>query len=195
MNGDDADREVLAFGFWLLAFGFWLLAFSIGSLVVRGEDLEPKSQLPRAKSQNRAITTQADGNESKYIPNNLGLIQAKEGAKMRRLFTTWAVALVCIAMQGIGKAQSLPSGSYQQSCKNVDVRDGVLTANCQDTEGKWEATQLRDFQSCGGDIINDNGALLRAERGAARVVVSPPVYEASPQRFLHADMPGHPRER
>src|ERR1051326_6110405 len=81
MNGDDADREVLAFGFWLLAFGFWLLAFGIGSLVVRGEDLEPKSQLPRAKSQNRAITTQADGNESKYIPNNLGLIQAKRGQR------------------------------------------------------------------------------------------------------------------
>jgi hypothetical protein len=78
---------------------------------------------------------------------------------MRRLITSWAIALVCIAVQGIGRAQSVPSGSYQQSCKNIDVRDEVLTANCQDTDGKWEATQLRDYRNCGGDIMNDNGAL------------------------------------
>jgi hypothetical protein len=78
---------------------------------------------------------------------------------MRRLITSWAIALVCIAVQGIGRAQSVPSGSYQQSCKNIDVRDEVLTANCQDTDGKWEATQLRDYRSCGSDIMNDNGAL------------------------------------
>jgi hypothetical protein len=78
---------------------------------------------------------------------------------MRRLITSWAIALVCIAVQGVGRAQSVPSGSYQQSCKNIDVRDEVLTANCQDTDGKWEATQLRDYRSCGSDIMNDNGAL------------------------------------
>jgi len=78
---------------------------------------------------------------------------------MRRLITSWAIALVCIAIQGIGRAQSVPSGSYQQSCKNIGMRDEVLTANCQDSDGKWEATQLRDYRSCGGDIMNDNGAL------------------------------------
>jgi hypothetical protein len=39
------------------------------------------------------------------------------------------------------------------------VRGDVLTANCQDSDGKWEATQLRDYRNCGGDIMNDNGAL------------------------------------
>ena len=78
---------------------------------------------------------------------------------MRHLITRWAIALVCIAIQGLGRAQSIPSGSYQQSCRNVGVRDEVLTANCQDSDGKWEATQLRDYRSCGGDIMNDNGAL------------------------------------
>jgi CVNH domain len=56
-------------------------------------------------------------------------------------------------------AQSVPSGSYQQTCKNIDVLNDVLTANCQDRDGKWEATQLRDYRSCGSDIMNDNGAL------------------------------------
>jgi hypothetical protein len=95
---------------------------------------------------------------------------------MRRLITSWAIALVCIAVQGIGRAQSVPSGSYQQSCKNIDVRDEVLTANCQDTDGKWEATQLRDYRSCGSDIMNDNGALRCSN--TAPVSNYPPGYQA-----------------
>src|SRR5215467_9276567 len=91
---------------------------------------------------------------------------------MRRLVITWAVTLVCIVIQGIGRAQSIPSGSYQQSCKNIGVRDEVLTANCQDMEGKWEATQLRDYRSCG---------------------LSAQLPGGHSQRFLHAVLPGNPR--
>ena len=78
---------------------------------------------------------------------------------MRRLVITCAITLLCLGIQGIGWAQSIPSGSYQQSCKNIGVLDEVLSANCQDSDGKWEATQLRDYRNCGGDIMNDNGAL------------------------------------
>lgn len=86
---------------------------------------------------------------------------------MRRLMMSAAVALSFIAIQGRAcMAQSVPSGSYQQSCKNVDVRGDVLTANCQDADGRMEATQLRDYRSCGSDIVNDNGA-LRCGAGAA----------------------------
>ena len=88
---------------------------------------------------------------------------------MRGMVASWAIALLCIAIQGIGQAQSVPSGSYQQSCRNVGIQDNMLTANCQDSDGKWEATQLRDFQSCGGDIMNDNGALRCAANGSAPV--------------------------
>lgn len=78
---------------------------------------------------------------------------------MHRLVMNGAIALACIAAQGIGRAQAIPSGSYQQSCRNISVGGEVLSANCQDASGRWEATQLRDYQSCGGDIMNDNGAL------------------------------------
>ena len=78
---------------------------------------------------------------------------------MRRFLMHWAIGLVLLAIQGIAGAQSVPSGSYQQTCKNIDVRNDVLVANCQDMDGKWEATQLRDYRSCGSDIMNDNGAL------------------------------------
>jgi hypothetical protein len=79
---------------------------------------------------------------------------------MRRLIMSAAVALSFIAIQGSAcMAQSVPSGSYQSSCKNIDVRGEVLSANCQDADGKWEATLLRDYRGCGSDIVNDNGAL------------------------------------
>jgi hypothetical protein len=78
---------------------------------------------------------------------------------MRRLITSWTFGLALLAIQGAAMAQSVPTGSYQQTCKNVDVRNDVLIANCQDMDGKWEATQLRDYRSCGSDIMNDNGAL------------------------------------
>lgn len=58
-----------------------------------------------------------------------------------------------------GWAQTVPSGSYQQTCKDIGVRNDVLTARCQDTGGSWRDTQLRDVSSCSGDVFNDNGAL------------------------------------
>jgi hypothetical protein len=79
---------------------------------------------------------------------------------MRRLIMCAAVALSWIAIEGSAcMAQSFPSGSYQQTCKNIAVEGEVLVANCQDVNGRWEATQLRDYRSCGSDIANDNGAL------------------------------------
>ncbi|MGC2694551.1 MAG: CVNH domain-containing protein [Candidatus Angelobacter sp.] len=78
----------------------------------------------------------------------------------RRLMMSAAVALTFIAIQGSAcMAQSIPSGSYQQTCKNIELRGDVLAANCQDADGRWEATQLRDYRTCGSDITNDNGAL------------------------------------
>jgi CVNH domain-containing protein len=78
---------------------------------------------------------------------------------MRRLMMSWAIGLVWIGIHGTAMAQSVPSGSYQSSCRNISLQGDVLVANCQDADGKWEATQLRDYRSCGSDIMNDNGAL------------------------------------
>lgn len=79
---------------------------------------------------------------------------------MRRLIMSAVIALSFVVIQGSAcMAQSIPSGSYQSSCKNIDARGEVLSANCQDADGRWEATLLRDYRSCGNDIVNDNGAL------------------------------------
>jgi hypothetical protein len=90
----------------------------------------------------------------------MGTAKRKRRKKMRRFILSLAVALGFIAIQGSAcMAQSVPTGSYQSSCKNIDVRGEVLSANCQDADGRWEATLLRDYRSCGSDIMNDNGAL------------------------------------
>ena len=56
-------------------------------------------------------------------------------------------------------AQSAPGGSYQQTCRNIGVRGSTLSAECQNTGGGWQSTQLRDYNRCNGEIQNINGNL------------------------------------
>lgn len=56
-------------------------------------------------------------------------------------------------------AQSAPGGSYQQTCRNIGVRGSTLSAECQNTGGGWQSTQLRDYDRCRGEIQNINGSL------------------------------------
>jgi hypothetical protein len=79
---------------------------------------------------------------------------------MRGILRSSVAALMFILGLGISSnAQSNPPGSYQQTCRNIDVHDNILSANCQDSNGRWQSALLRDVQSCRSDIINDDGAL------------------------------------
>ncbi|KQW72684.1 hypothetical protein ASE17_05235 [Phenylobacterium sp. Root77] len=60
---------------------------------------------------------------------------------------------------GGGGWGQLPSGSYQQSCRDARVSGGTLTASCQDARGRWNYSTL-NFRDCRGDIGNDNGRLV-----------------------------------
>ena len=56
-------------------------------------------------------------------------------------------------------AQVIPSGSYQQSCTNIRVRGGQLTARCTNPQGVAVRSSIA-LNSCrGGDIVNSNGQL------------------------------------
>jgi hypothetical protein len=54
----------------------------------------------------------------------------------------------------------LPPGSYQQTCQNISVDGDRLRARCMDTNNNWHDTDLRDYQSCRGEITNNNGRLI-----------------------------------
>jgi hypothetical protein len=65
-----------------------------------------------------------------------------------------------------GIAQSIPPGSYQQTCTDINVVNGsTLAARCQDTSGNWRSTRLTNIQDCSGEIVNDNGSLRCGKNG------------------------------
>ncbi len=91
-----------------------------------------------------------------------------------RILKSGAAAVMFVIGLGIASnAQSNPPGSYQQTCRNIDFHDDVMSANCQDSTGRWQSTQLRDVQSCRSDIINDDGA-LRCSRSGGGVAAGLP---------------------
>jgi hypothetical protein len=53
----------------------------------------------------------------------------------------------------------VPDGSYQATCNSIVVAQGVLTANCQTANGRWQQTTLERYRGCRGDIQNENGNL------------------------------------
>ena len=52
-----------------------------------------------------------------------------------------------------------PRGSYRDTCRRINVEARTLEAECQDRYGRWRYTELDNFQSCRGDIYNQNGIL------------------------------------
>ena len=50
---------------------------------------------------------------------------------MRRSWMLAIAATFALGLGGLANAQSIPPGSYQQTCKNVDFRGDTLAANCK----------------------------------------------------------------
>jgi hypothetical protein len=91
---------------------------------------------------------------------------------MRKLFLASATAAVLVASGGIALAQSRPpqgalqaqapastgAGSYQQSCRNIRMSNGQLSAECADAGGRFRSSAIA-YTQCRGDIGNNNGML------------------------------------
>ncbi|SCW78252.1 CVNH domain-containing protein [Ancylobacter rudongensis] len=76
-------------------------------------------------------------------------------------------------MVGSASAQSVPAGSYLESCREVRDVAGWLKASCRDRAGRWvDATMAIAWCAPGNDIVNDNGRLVCG--GAARLAPPPP---------------------
>ena len=81
---------------------------------------------------------------------------------MFRLLTGSLLALALTVAIAPVTAQAQPSGSYQQSCRNIRERsNGMLVALCPTTDGRLVRTEI-DPDSCRArsrDIANLNGQL------------------------------------
>jgi len=76
-----------------------------------------------------------------------------------RYISALAVAVLALVFGIATPAVAQPGGSYQQTCRNIGVRGSTLYAECQNTGGGWQSTQLRDYNRCRGEIQNINGSL------------------------------------
>jgi hypothetical protein len=72
-------------------------------------------------------------------------------------FLAIIILLGCAA--GLSAAQEAkPEGSYQQTCSDISVKKGTLSAKCQDTKGKSHSAKLSHYEKC-SDIANKDGKL------------------------------------
>jgi hypothetical protein len=55
--------------------------------------------------------------------------------------------------------RSVPSGTYSQTCRQIYVQGDTLRAQCQTRDGRWNWTQLNDWDSCRSGIVNLDGQL------------------------------------
>jgi hypothetical protein len=79
---------------------------------------------------------------------------------------------------GFGAPAFAQAGSYQRSCRTYSSQNGVLTAECADTQGRYHQSTLNTGQ-CRGDISNSNGMLAC------------PGGQASGGQIVNAQQPGN----
>src|SRR5690349_15795472 len=74
--------------------------------------------------------------------------QARRNERMKgtnmRYMSALAVAVLALVFGTATPSVAQPGGSYQQTCRNIGVRGSTLYAECQNTGGGWQSTQLRD---------------------------------------------------
>jgi hypothetical protein len=62
-----------------------------------------------------------------------------------------------------------PAGSYQQTCRDINMRGDDLRARCMDTSGHYRGAFLYAADRCWGDISNNNGRLACEKNGTLPV--------------------------
>jgi hypothetical protein len=58
-----------------------------------------------------------------------------------------------------------PAGTYQQSCKDINMRGDDLRARCKDNRGRYHDAMLDAADRCWGDIANTDGRLVCEKNG------------------------------
>lgn len=89
---------------------------------------------------------------------------------LSRIIRPSAFALIIIGVVMIPCLAAMaytPPGSYQDTCKGIQVRGGLLIAKCRKANGDWVNSTIL-FQNCEGDISNNNGELTCRQKTTAK---------------------------
>ena len=96
----------------------------------------------------------------------------------RSIFLAVAAAAACL-VSGAASAQSLPAGSYRESCRELYVEGKTLYGECQNDRGAWKKTWITGFANCVGEIVNYDG-LLDYRAPTRRVTERAPATKRTP---------------
>lgn len=86
--------------------------------------------------------------------------QSLANRSCRRLAASVIVSSVVVIMVGNSwAADNRPRGSYETTCRTIEVVGKQLSASCKNMGGKLTPSSLANFDQCIGDIHNYNGQL------------------------------------
>ena len=83
---------------------------------------------------------------------------------MKALKIVFLIGITVGAVVAATRAEAAaPPGSYQQSCRQINITgakrpDALLTAECKNKNGQWRSASLY-YKNCRGDIYNSAGTL------------------------------------
>jgi len=87
---------------------------------------------------------------------------------MRYLMLVVLFAMLILSRPKTSSAVAMddyPGGTYQQSCKNINMRGDDLRARCKDNRGRYHDAVLDGADRCWGDIANSDGRLVCEKNG------------------------------
>ena len=59
-----------------------------------------------------------------------------------------------------GGGGTMPGGSWQQTCRNANMKGGTLYAQCQRMNGGWRDSSIDPRQCGNGAVVNNDGNLV-----------------------------------
>jgi CVNH domain len=87
---------------------------------------------------------------------------------MRYLMLVALFAMLILSRPKTSSAVAMderPAGTYQQSCKDINMRGDDLRARCKDNRGRYHDAMLDAADRCWGDIANTDGRLICEKNG------------------------------
>lgn len=82
------------------------------------------------------------------------------------LVALFAIAILSHPKTSVAAAMDdYPAGSYQDTCRDINMRGDDLRARCMDTRGHYRNAFLDAADRCWGDISNNDGRLVCEKNG------------------------------
>jgi hypothetical protein len=82
-----------------------------------------------------------------------------EPGKIGRFISGIIGVFLLVLSFGTANSQQIPSGTYQGTCQNNQIKGETLISACYDIQRQLRTTELPGFKDCKGDISNHNGKL------------------------------------